>query len=152
MFVSFLFMSLAPPITITVSFFPRELISSFAKFVMISSHAPGITVPVTSKSFPRLLPISVAIPLAWLSPIITIFFFFDFAHHFFKFLVGVTLLVVLRLWDTSVTSCRLANGTYLFMMTGIGCSCCLISTSPLPDLRGDFFVLLRLVFINSSSV
>ena len=80
-----------PPITITASFFSRELISSFAKFVMISSHAPGITVPVTSKSFPRLLPISVAIPLAWLSPMIIIFFFcfvFDFAHHFFKFLVG----------------------------------------------------------------
>ena len=79
-------------------------------------------------------------------------FFFNFAHHFLKLPVGVTLLVVLRLWDASITSCRLASGAYLFMMTGIDCSCCLISTSPLPHLRGDFFVLLGLIFINSSSM
>jgi hypothetical protein len=57
-------------------------ISLSAKFVMFSSLAPGITVPITSKPLPRLLEISASLPLAWLSPMMIIFFFFVLGRNF----------------------------------------------------------------------
>jgi hypothetical protein len=57
---SCLLMSLTPPISITVSLYPSVLTSLSAKLVIFASLAPDITVPVTSKSFPRPLDISTA--------------------------------------------------------------------------------------------
>jgi hypothetical protein len=118
--VSFLLTSFEPPHMTTTSLVSVSF-SSCAKAVTFVRPYPAITVPLTSHYFPRQFDISRAHPVAWLSLIMTIFYFLGLRVYLIFLLFSVTLLTCSCLWGDWNLFWRLSKTVYRLIIVGIGC-------------------------------